>query len=48
MPGKTPMWGNPIRERSFISFRKVVSVENNKTQKKKTTYNQKIAPPNVV
>jgi hypothetical protein len=24
-PGKTPKWGNPKRERDFISFRKDVS-----------------------
>jgi hypothetical protein len=26
MPMKTPMWGNPKRERYFISFRKDISV----------------------
>jgi hypothetical protein len=48
MLGKTPISGNPMRERSFIIFRKVVSAKNNKTQEKKTTYNHKTAPPNVV
>ena len=42
------MWGNPMRERSFISFRKVVSAENNKTQQKKTTYSHKTALQNAV
>jgi diadenosine tetraphosphate (Ap4A) HIT family hydrolase len=27
-PGKTPMWGNPKRERDFISFRKVYQRQN--------------------
>jgi hypothetical protein len=48
MPKKTPMWKNPMRERSFISFRKVVAAETNKTQQKKTTYSHKTVPPNVV
>jgi hypothetical protein len=49
MPGKTPMWGNPMRERSFISFRKVVSAENNKiSSKRKPLTAPKTAPPNVV
>jgi hypothetical protein len=48
MPGKNSMWGNPMREIYFIIFRKVVLVENNKTQQKKITYNHKNAPPNVV
>jgi hypothetical protein len=25
MPGNTPMWGNPMRERYFISFKKYIS-----------------------
>jgi hypothetical protein len=25
MPRKTPMWGNPMRERDFVSFRKDIS-----------------------
>jgi hypothetical protein len=40
MPGKTPMWGNPMRERDLLfSFRKVHNSSNNTfPAKRKTTY----------
>jgi hypothetical protein len=47
MPGKTPMWGNPMREREILlfSFRKVHNNNNNTfPAKRKTTYNTKTVP----
>jgi hypothetical protein len=51
MPGKTPMWGNPMRERErerdlLFSFRKV-HISNNKYnfQQEKSTYNTLKQPP---
>jgi hypothetical protein len=39
MPGKTPMWGNPMRERDFISFRKDISATTIHLQPREITYN---------
>jgi hypothetical protein len=48
MPGKTPMWGNPTREReiSYYSASGKYITTNNNTfpAKRKTTYNTKIVP----
>jgi hypothetical protein len=47
MPGKTPMWENPMRERYILlfSFRKVHKNNNNTfPSKRKTTCNTKTIP----
>jgi hypothetical protein len=37
--GKTAMWGNPKRERDFISFGKVISTASYNFQQENTSYN---------
>jgi hypothetical protein len=39
MPGKTPIWENPKRERDFISFRKDISTTTIHLQPREITYN---------
>jgi hypothetical protein len=57
MPGKTPMWGNPMRERErerererdlLFSFRKL-HINNSKYhfQQEKSTYSTLKQPPNI-
>jgi hypothetical protein len=45
MTGKTPKWGNPMRERDSISFRKDLSLTTIHFLAKKDNLQHKIVPP---